>query len=135
MGHEGCVEVEANEEGTKTTHSSEVVPERDRCLGVSVHGDVKGASKHKAVYRSGATLAEEGVRESEKDAKIERSLLRVAVGEPRGAELPNKDRRGVGGGVRWEVEAEPSDAAGSSTFHESRGPDDVIVSDPRSARW
>jgi hypothetical protein len=98
-----------------------------------VHGDEKGALKHKAVYRSGATLAEEGVRE--KDAKIERSILRVAVGEPRGAELPNKDRRGVGGGVRWEDEAEPTDAAGSSTFHGSCGPDDVVVSDPRSARW
>jgi hypothetical protein len=33
-------------------------------------GDGKGALKHKAVYRSGAMLAEEGIHE--KDAKIER---------------------------------------------------------------
>lgn len=55
-------------------------------------------------------------------------MLRVVVGDPRGAELPNKVRRGVGGGVGWGDRAEPSDAAGSSTFHD-------VASDPRSARW
>lgn len=63
----------------------------------------------------------------EKDSKIDRSILRVVVGEPRGAELPNKVRRGVGGGVGWGDRAESSDAAGSS-IHD-------VASDPRSARW
>lgn len=56
----------------------------------------RGLKKNtKAVYRSCATLAVEGERE--KDARMERSILRVIVGEVRCAELPNNVRRGVVG--------------------------------------
>lgn len=67
------------------------------------------------IYRSGLMLAEEGERE--KDAKIERSMFRGIVGDPRAAELelPMNDRWGVGGGVDSEDGPEPS-PSGSSTF-------------------
>jgi hypothetical protein len=49
------------------------------------HG-AKGAEKeHIAIYRSGFTFVEE--EEREKDANIERSMLRGAIGDARGAEL------------------------------------------------
>jgi hypothetical protein len=72
---------------------------------------------HITIYRSGLTLAEE--EEREKVAKIERNMLRGAVGDTRGElELPRRGRRelGVGGGVGWEDEARLSVDA-SSTFH------------------
>ena len=86
------------------------------CLGARR----KSAEKeYNIIYRSGLTLAEEGDRE--KDAKIERSMFRGIVGDPRAAEFgpPMNDRRGVVGGVDCEDELEPS-PAGSSTFHGSR---------------
>ena len=56
--------------------------------------------EHITIYRSGLTLTE---GEREKVAKIERSMLRGAVGDTRDAELelPRRGRRelGVGGGV------------------------------------
>jgi hypothetical protein len=80
---------------------------------------------HITIYRSGLTLAEEGERE--KVAKIERSMLRGATGDTRGAEfeLPRRGRRGlrVGGGVGWEDEAGHS-PDGSSTFNGWRSPGD-----------
>jgi len=66
-----------------------------------------------AIYGSCATLGEEGERE--KDARMERSMLRVTVGEARGAEPLNNDRRGVEVVERGDgVEAS---TAGSSAFH------------------
>jgi len=53
-----------------------------RCLCALYEGAMK---VHITIYRSGLTFAEEGERE--KVAKIERSMLRGAVGDTRGAEL------------------------------------------------
>ncbi len=83
------------------------------------HG-AKGAEKeHIAIYRSGFTFVEE--EEREKDANIERSMLRGAIGDARGAELelPSKGRRGAVDGVGWEDEAGLS-TAGSSAFQGER---------------
>jgi len=75
-------------------------------------------NEHDIIYRSGLTFAEEGDRE--KDARIERSMFRGIVGDPRAAELPPmNDRWGVGGGDDCEDEVEPS-PTDSSTFHGSR---------------
>jgi hypothetical protein len=86
-----------------------------RCLCARYEG---ARRVHITIYRSGFTLAEE--EEREKVAKIERSTLRGAVGDTRGAELelPKRGRRGLGvsGGVGWEDEAGLS-VDGSSTFH------------------
>jgi hypothetical protein len=86
-----------------------------RCLCAQYEGARK---VHITVYRSGLTLAEE--EEREKVAKIERSMLRGAAGDTRGAEfkLLMRGRRGlgVGGSVGWEDDAELS-AEGSPTFH------------------
>jgi len=53
-----------------------------RCLCARCEGARK---VHITTYRSGLTLTEEAERE--KVAKIERSMLRGAVGDTRGAEL------------------------------------------------
>ena len=70
----------------------------NRCFGVWAHGAKAQRRDIQHIYGSGLTLAE---GEREKDAKIERSMLRGAVGYPRGAEfeLPRTGPPGVGGGV------------------------------------
>jgi hypothetical protein len=66
------------------------------------------------VYRSGATVVEEGERE--KEAKIERSILRDVVGELRG--VLNIDRRAAGDGVEGrDGDGAESSVAGSTMFH------------------
>jgi hypothetical protein len=68
------------------------------------------------ICRSGLALVEEV--EQEKVAKIERSMLRGAVGDIRGAELelPRRGRRRLGVGGRWEDKAGLS-ADGPPTLH------------------
>jgi len=73
-----------------------------------------GWERRETVYRSGASVVEEGERE--KEAKIERSILRDVVGELRG--VLNIDRRAAGDGVEWrDGDGAESSVAGSSMFH------------------